>query len=296
MKTRATSSRPIVVIALAALLPLATSGALAQEGSSNRGIETARDIPGDSNKYYGQRRTQFKDAGRRLAKIDLDADFNYDGVIDNADPADNGAFQQTPPGLVVGVGELSQLIIRVRPYHLDFKGRAVVSLQVDGINRADKSGKFASAEEERSKVGHIKVWRDASRRQLILDSHDPQRQVFEWAIDDSKYPANVPGIVPRTLYVEGVGVSGDYSGDVRLLLKIQHREGGATTTPPPSDGAKSGKGIIFDSGAAESGQESETVTFKRFATSYDHILLTVQGAPRPKEFVNDNTAGVWQKR
>jgi len=91
-------------------------------------------------------------------------------------------------------------------------------------------------------------------------------------------------------------VSGDYSGDVRLLLKIQHREGGATTTPPPSDGAKSGKGIIFDSGAAESGQESETVTFKRFATSYDHILLTVQGAPRPKEFVNDNTAGVWQKR
>ena len=45
--------------------------------------------------------------------------------IDNDDPADNGAFQQTPPGLVVGVGEMSKLILRLRPYRLDFKGRGL---------------------------------------------------------------------------------------------------------------------------------------------------------------------------
>ena len=257
----------------------------------NRGYETDRDIPGDSTKYYGQRRNQFKDVGRRLAKIDLDADLNYDGVIDNNDPADNGAFQQTPPGLVVGVGELTQLVVRLRPYHLDFKGRAVVSLQVDGINRGDKSGKFESEEDENSSVGHVRVWRDSTRKELILDSRDSNRKVFEWSIDDSKYPANVPGIVPRTLYLEGVGESGEYSGDVRLLLKVQHRKSGAMQ--PVTEGSKSGKGIIA-ADREETG--SKTVKFKRFATAYDHILVTVQSAPRSKEFVNGNTAGVWKKR
>ena len=265
----------------------------AAQAQGGRGVgETDRDLPGDASKYYGQRRNQFKDVGRRLAKIDLDADFNYDGVIDNHDPADNGAFQQTPPGLIVATGELSQLVLRLRPYHLDFKGRAVVSLQVDGINRGHKSGKFASAEDERASVGHIRVWKDASRRQLILDSRDPARQVFEWAIDDSKFPANVPGIVPRTLYVEGVEPSGEYSGDVRLLVKVQHRKDGATTTPY-SGGAKSSKGIIYDTGGAQP-TRSKRVRFKRFSTSYDHILLTIQSSPHPKEFVNGNTAGVWK--
>lgn len=290
MKTRATTRS--AVIALAATITLASHSTMAGPNGvpaeRSPGYETDRDIPGDSTRYYGQRRNQFKDIGRRLAKIDLDADFNYDGVIDNDDPADNGAFQQTPPGLVVGVGELSQLILRLRPYHLDFKGRAVVSLQVDGINRGDKSGRFESAEEERARTGHIRVWRDASRRELILDSRDPSRKVFEWAIDDSKYPANVPGIVPRTLYVEGVGESGEYSGDVRLLVKVQHRKDGATTMT--TSGAKSAKGIV------DGPTKSERVRFKKFATSYDHIVLTVQGTPRAKEFVNGNTSGVWARR
>jgi hypothetical protein len=77
---------------------------------------------------------------------------------------------------------------------------------------------------------------------------------------------------------------------VRLLLKVQHRKNGATTTST-GGGSKSGKGVI-----AEEPTSSEKVTFKRFATSYDHILLTVQGSPRQKEFVNGNTSGVWKKR
>ena len=167
----------------------------------------------------------------------------------------------------------------------------MVSIQVDGINRGHKSGRFASAEDERANTGHIRVWRDATCKQLILDSRDPQRKVFEWAIDDSKYPVNVPGIVPRTLYVEGVEQSGEYNGDVRLLVKVQHRADGATTTVP-SGGAKSGKGIV----EAEPVQKSKKVLFKRFSTSYDHIVLTIEGKPRPKEFINDNSAGVWKHR
>ena len=198
------ASTATCLASLAVMLHLAPGLALAGEGQPDdgarvTGMRTDQDIPGDSNKYFGQRNSQFRDIGRRLAKIDLDGDFNYDGVIDNDDPADNGAFQQTPPGLVLGTGELSKLVLRLRPYHLDFKGRAVVSIQVDGINRGHKSGKFGSAEEERASVGHIKVWKDATRKELILDSRDSARRVFEWTIDDSKYPANVPGIGNDTL-------------------------------------------------------------------------------------------------
>jgi hypothetical protein len=242
--------------------------------------ETKRDLPGDATKYYGQRRNQYKDVARRLAKTDLDGDFNYDGVIDNDDPADNGAFQQTPPGLVVGVGEMSQLIVRIRPYRLDFNGQAVVSLQVDGINRASKSGEYASESEEMANMGHIRVWRDASKSQLILDSRDPNRRVFEWTIDDSKFPANVPGVVPRSLYVEGLSTSGEYNGDVRLLLKVQHRKTAATTV------SENGKSVVVsDTG-------SKKTLFKRFGTAYDHILLTVNSSPQRKEIVVKNS-GVW---
>lgn len=304
---------------LAAVFSLAPGLAVAQKDAlpkgglpepQGEGLQTQRDVPGDLNKYFGQSRNQYKDIGRRLAKIDLDGDFNYDGVIDNDDPADNGAFQQTPPGLVLGTGELSKLVIRIRPYHYDFDGKAVVSIQVDGINRAHKSGQFASSDEEQASVGHIKVWRDASRRELILDSQDPTRRVYEWSIDDSKYPKNVPGIVPRTLYVEGISESGEYNGDIRLLLLVQHRARGAA--PPPVDGPKGGldpKGGLNPKGGLdpksgldpkgaipEEGRKTKRVKFKRFSTAYDHILLTVQGAPHAKEFVNGNNSGVWKRR
>ncbi len=252
--------------------------------ADDQGLETDRDLAGDVTKYFGQRRNQYRDITRKLAKTDLDGDFNYDGVIDNDDPADNGAFQQTPPGLVVGVGELSQLILRITPYRLDFRGQAVVSLQVDGINRADKSGLYNSQDEEIANMGHVKVWRDASRSELLIDSRDPARRVYEWNFDDDKYPANVPGIIPRSVYVEGISPSGPYTGDVRLLLKVQHRQAGANVMPT-DPGAK---GVMVEN----TDGKSERVYFKRFSTSYDHILLTIHQSPQTKEFVIKET-GVW---
>ena len=128
-------------------------------------------------------------------------------------------------------------------------------------------------------VGHVKVWQDSSRKTLLIDSRDPERRVHEWTIDDSKYPANVPGIVPRTLYVEGVRKSGAYSGDVRLLLKVQHRLPGETAQYDPKSGLET---------------PAKTSRFKRYRTSYDHILLTIQGSPRAKQFVDGNSDGVWK--
>jgi hypothetical protein len=237
-----------------------------------RGYETSRDLPGDFHKYYGQRINYYKDAERRIAKLDLDADLNYDGTIDNSDPADNGAFQQTPPGLVVGVGEMSKFVLRLNPYRVDFKGEAVVTLEVAGINRGDKSGSFDSLESELSSSGQVRIWRDASKTELLIDSRDPSKRFHEWVVDDGKYPANIPGFVPRTFYVEGVKRSGAYMGDVRVLVTVSHRA---------------------DGGAREGFLASRKKLFKRFRTSFDHILVTVAGAPHPKEYINANVEKVW---
>ena len=237
-----------------------------------RGVETSRDLPGDFHKYYGQRVNYYKDAERKIAKLDLDADMNYDGKIDNDDPADNGAFQQTPPGLVLGVGEMSKFILRLNPYRVDFRGEAVVTLEVAGINRGHKSGGFDSLESELASVGQVRIWSDASKSQLLVDSRDPGKRFHEWVLDDSKYPANIPGLVPRTFYVEGVGASGEYLGDVRILVTVSHRDTGGSRT-----------------GFAASRKK----LFKRFRTSFDHILVTVNGAPHRKEFVNANAEKVW---
>ena len=237
-----------------------------------RGLETSRDLPGDFHKYYGQRINYYKDAERRIAKLDLDADLNYDGTIDNSDPADNGAFQQTPPGLVLGVGELSKFVLRLNPYRVDFKGEAVVTLEVAGINRGDKSGSFDSLESELSSSGQVRIWSDSSKSQLLIDSRDPSKRFHEWVVDDSKYPANIPGLVPRTFYVEGVQRSGEFMGDVRILVTVSHRA---------------------DGGAREGFIASRKKLFKRFRTSFDHIIVTVSGTPHPKEFVNANVEKVW---
>ncbi|MEQ1935237.1 MAG: hypothetical protein ABL962_15365 [Fimbriimonadaceae bacterium] len=229
---------------------------------------TDLDLAGDMSRYFGQRANLYRDNNRKLAKLDLDADFNYDGTIDNFDPADGGAFEHTPPGLVVGVGELSKLIIRLTPYKIDYEGRAKVKLQIDGINRDEKSGKFTEGSEAAS-MGHIRVWRDATKKEKILDSRDPNLRSFEWTLD-SRTPANLQ-IVPRTLYIEGLSSSPRHSGDIRLLVSVYDDNPNFAVNP----------------------KMDPRRWVKTFRPTYDHILVTVRGAPHEKAYINNNSEGVW---
>lgn len=237
-----------------------------------RGAETQMDLPASHHRYYGQNVNHYRDSERKVAKIDVDGDLNYDGTIDNHDPADNGAFEGTPPGLVVGAGELTKLILRLRPYRIDYQGDVVVTIEVAGINRSVASGRFESFEEEQASVGRIRVWEDSNKSKLLLDSGDPNMLVHEFVMDASSYPVNLPGTVPRTLYVEGVRQSGAHTGDLRLLTAVTCREPGTT---------------------AETYAENRKNWLKTFRTSFDHMLFTVTPRPLKKDFVNNNAEGVW---
>lgn len=257
-----------------------------------RGFETELDLPADFHKYYGQRVNQWRDHERKIAKLDIDVDMSYDGTIDDEDPADQGAFESTPPGLVLGVGEMTKVIARVTPYRVDFEGEVVIGLEVAGINRAVRTGQFESFDQEVASTGRIRVWRDSERKELLLDSANPDKRYYEWVADDRIYPANLPGIYPRTFYVEGVSVAGavsgggkeivsgkevvssaqGFSGDLRLLMTVSHRERG---TP------------------RESYPEYRQRFVKSFRTTFDHILFTVRSQPNPKDFINNNSEGVW---
>lgn len=284
-------SSGILCVALTALL-VGNAVAGPQDEQLPRGEETDMDLPASFHRYYGQRVNQWRDSERYIAKLDIDGDMNYDGTIDNSDPADNGAFEATPPGLVVGEGELTKILIRFSPYRINFKGEVVLGLEVAGVNRAIQSGQFDSFEEEISSTGRIRVWADPQRTQLLLDSADPEKRYYEWVVDDQAYPANLPGVYPRLVYVEGVSVAGaigpngksvivsekggmpplGYAGDLRLLMTVSHREAG---------------------GSRENYGEYRKKALKAFRTSFDHILFTVRKQPQPKGFINNNAEGVW---
>ncbi len=238
------------------------------------GKQTEMDIPSSFHKYFGQRMNNWRDTERAIAKIDLDADMNYDGIINNNDPQDGGAFEATPPGLQVGVGELSKVILRIIPYRVDFDGEVVIGLEVAGINRASAKGDFASLEEEKANTGRIRVWKEPSRKTLLLDSSDPQKRTVEFTSQYRVYPYNLPTTIPRAVYVEGVKASNMFIGDLRLLLSCSHRPVGS---------------------ASQDFAESRKKLFKSFRSSFDHILFTVLPQPIQKEFINGNAEGNWLK-
>lgn len=249
-------------------------------------LQTNRDIPADFHKYFGQRVNSWRDRERMIAKLDMDADMNHDGTISNTDPADNGAFEATPPGMILGVGERTRVVIRLIPYRVDFDGEVVVTMEVEGINRSAKTGEFASFDEEIASMGHIRVWKDASKKQLLLDSKDPSKRVVEFATQYKTYPYNLPLEVPRFVFVEGVSSSPIHTGDIRLLITCSHRGiGEGPYTADLTSGKTSAK-------APEPAPEKKPL-FKSFRTSFDHILFTVQPKPSPKEFINGNNEGVW---
>lgn len=275
-------------LALGALLVLAAPVvADAQHALAlpDRGVETNKDAPADFHKYFGQRINSWRDRQRQIAKLDLDADMNQDGVLSNTDPADNGSFEATPPGVVLGKGELTRMVIRLTPYRVDFDGEVVVTLEVEGINRGVRSGEYASLEEELANSGHIRVWRNKDKKELLIDSRDPAKRVVEFTTDYKSYPYNLPLAVPRFVYVEGVTESPRYSGDVRLLVTVSHRAPGQASYAEMT----SGKGV--EPPQVESAPKK--VGIKSFRTSFDHVLMTVVKEPHPKEFINGNNEGVW---
>jgi len=145
----------------------------------------------------------------RVGKVDLDGDLNYDRVVSN-DASDGGRLESSPPGLIVGSGEMTKLVLRVSPNSVTDESRLsnrevninfdklVVSLDVRGINLGDKKGRFASFDEEVSKSGRIKVWSDERRSQLLLDSADMNKRRIEWpmSLADAPYSVYVEGVTP----------------------------------------------------------------------------------------------------
>jgi len=242
-------------------------------GGRSKGGDTHEDLPGDFHPYYGQKLNRYRDKTRKIAKIDIDADLNMDGVIRQGDPQDGGAFETTPPGLILGVGEMTKIVMTVIPYRVDFQGDVVVGLEVSGINRASETGVFSSFADEQKSVAHVRVWRDAERKELLLDSADPDKRLKEFSISSNRYPANLPSAIPRTVYVEGVKAAGKYLGDLRLLATVSHRDQGEQKQAQ--------------------GAAAPSPPLKLFRTSFDHILITVSEKPAKKEFVNNNSEGVW---
>lgn len=252
--------------------------------------QTNKDAPADFHKYFGQRVNSWRDRERQIAKLDMDADMNQDGVLSNTDPADGGAFEATPPGLILGEGEMTRVVIRLLPYRVDFDGEVVVTLEVDGINRSTRTGEFESLEDELASMGHIRVWRDQSKKNLVLDSMDPAKRVAEFTTNYKTYPYNLPLTVPRFVFVEGVKSSPRFTGEIRLLATVSHRsphekERVAMAAEQPFTSAKEPVPITAE--------EAKKLGIKSFRTSFDHILLTVQKEFQPKEFINNNNEGAW---
>jgi hypothetical protein len=278
----------VACMAVTASLPQKGMAQAVQEQGKPFTGQTNKDVPADFHKYFGQRVNSWRDTERQIAKIDLDADMNQDGNMNNTDPADGGAFEATPPGMVLGEGEMTRVVLRLLPYRVDFDGEVVVTLEVEGINRGSRTGEYATQEEEISDMGHIRVWRDKAKTQLVIDSRDPAKRVAEFTTQYKTYPYNLPIAVPRFFYVEGVRTSPKYIGDVRLLATVSHRsiQGNSVATT-------GSKQVTMAKEPAEVAPEAKKVGVKSFRTSFDHMLFTVQKNPLLKQFINDNNAGNW---
>lgn len=255
--------------------------------------QTNKDVPADFHKYFGQRVNSWRDRERQIAKLDLDADMNQDGHLSNTDPADGGAFEATPPGLVLGEGEMTRVVVRLLPYRVDFDGEVVVTLELEGINRGSRTGEYESLEDELANMGHVRVWRDATKKELVLDSKDPGKRVVEFTTNYKTYPYNLPMTVPRFIFVEGVKSSPRFIGDIRLLATVSHRsphgaqQQQGTTADFPNQPRTAGKEPL------PVAPEEKKIGIKSFRTSFDHILLTVQKEPLIKQFINGNNEGAW---
>jgi hypothetical protein len=195
----------------------------------------------------------------RLTKIDLDSDLDYDGTINNEESSDQLSAEHVPPGLELGVGELTRMVLRLKVYDEAFAGDLDVSLEVTGINRDSASGSFPAGDS--GQVGRIKVWRDQARTELLLDSGDSSKLVKTWTYEKGKRS----GGIPKMVYVEGVEAAPKANGDLRLMV----------ISSPRSEGSVGG------------GKSS------LYRSAFDHLLVSVLKDPVEKDFINNNLEGVW---
>lgn len=278
-------SRAVIACLLATSVNAILAGDDKQVVSPQTGsLQTNKDAPSDFHKYFGQRVNSWRDRERQIAKLDLDADMNQDGVLSNTDPADGGGFEATPPGMVLGKGEMTRFVIRLLPYRVDFDGEVVVTLEVEGINRGNKTGEYGSLDEELASMGHIRVWRDQTKKQLLLDSRDPTKRVVEFTTSYKTYPYNLPITVPRFVFVEGVTSSRNFTGDIRLLCTVSHRGPDSQVQAAEVSSSKEPQEVQ---------KEPYKLQIRSFRTSFDHVLITVQDEPLAKEFINGNNEGAW---
>jgi len=164
----------------------------------------------------------------------------------------------------------------------------VVTIEVVGVNREVQSGLFESFRKEREAVGRIRVWRDDKKKELILDSGVASKRIFEWRVEDRYFPENLPGGIPRTLYVEGVSKSGHYLGDMRLLLTVTWRDRTIKSREKfihPTVGTPAS--------VKKHAKPNVNIANVSYRAAYDHILFTVKDEPQEKEFINNNVERVW---
>jgi hypothetical protein len=267
MKSKVLTKNLMCLSAALAVVAPSFAGPNGSADVKNVGIvRTERDILGG----YGTDIPYRRNATGKIAKLDLDGDFNYDGVIDNYDPGDNGLAQVTSPGMVLGKGEMTRMVIRLSPYQLDIDTRVRFEFSACGVNRGDKTGRFESLEQELSAVGHVRIWADAGKTKLLIDSSKADQRVFNLILPNLN-PENTMA-VPRAVYVEGIKPSGTFSGDIRLLVRI------------------------VDVRADEAGQKrglAKLIAGVGFRPSYDHVILTVADRPHAKSLVS--AGDIWSK-
>jgi hypothetical protein len=218
------------------------SPAPAEDGKFDLPPETQLDLNSGFVKKYKEMMQDLKHTTRRFFKFDLDADINHDGAINDDD---SGWLEDTPPGLVIMNGTGATARLRLTSSFPYFPGRAALTLDLRGINRASDTGEFGSFEEEVKSTGHVIVWADNTKKKKLLDTMDPNKRVIRWFLEPG---AVLPGKVgvPESIYIEATGISGKYAGDIRLMSSVE--------PAPEADG-----------------KEPEI----KFLPAFDHLLITV---------------------
>ncbi|MBL9114516.1 MAG: hypothetical protein JNJ83_05875 [Verrucomicrobiaceae bacterium] len=172
---------------------------------------------------------------KRAAKIwgraDLDADMNYDGEVAN-DSSDDGNLESSPPGLIIGKGEMSKMLLRVSPYRRSIdaieakksgnSADMMVRVEARAIYLASKDGKFPSPDVEDQKAGHIRIWSDEKKSMLLIDTKAENKRSIEWPLDsDDAF---------RSVYVEAVDAA--VPGSVQMVSLTLFKKSQKTSATP----------------------------------------------------------------